>query len=191
VTSRKDGTGVGDCPFCQFAQVLNVHMCPISCMTTTVTPILPIITTPTHHPYTLPLHTTPTHHPYTPPLHPTPTPLQLVLLKKGVRYTILPTLPSSTGKTPKLPTLAHKGQFIMDVMDIAEYIEKSYPHTSLTRQVGWVSKWPLNTFYLSFYLSFYTPPGAKSGQPCLYDWSFCFPFMVFIWSTASHVTHTY
>jgi len=78
VTSRKDGTGVGDCPFCQFAQ--------------------------------------------------------LVLLRKGVRYTILPTLPSSSGKTPKLPTLAHKGQFIMDVMDIAEYIEKSYPHTSLTRQ---------------------------------------------------------
>ena len=34
----------------------------------------------------------------------------------------------------QLPTLVHKGQVITDSLSIAEFIEKSYPHSSLTRQ---------------------------------------------------------
>lgn len=34
----------------------------------------------------------------------------------------------------KLPCLVHKGESIVDSLAIAEYIERTYPHSSLTRQ---------------------------------------------------------
>eukprot|EP00596_Hydrurales_sp_CCMP1899_P002502 CAMPEP_0119041594 /NCGR_PEP_ID=MMETSP1177-20130426/12581_1 /TAXON_ID=2985 /ORGANISM="Ochromonas sp, Strain CCMP1899" /LENGTH=262 /DNA_ID=CAMNT_0007007765 /DNA_START=188 /DNA_END=976 /DNA_ORIENTATION=- len=61
--------------------------------------------------------------------------IQLVLLKKGIPYKVIPTL---NDKMPagitQLPSLSVKGEVISDSLAIAEYIEKSYPHTSLTRQ---------------------------------------------------------
>ena len=57
------------------------------------------------------------------------------MLKKGIPYRVIPTkndaLPAGV---TQLPTLVHKGEVITDAMAIAEFIEKSYPHTSLTRQ---------------------------------------------------------
>lgn len=63
-----------------------------------------------------------------------------MLLKKGIRYNVKPTLP--TGKPEwllekhggKLPALVHKGVSMTDSLAIAEYIEKTFPHSSLTRQ---------------------------------------------------------
>jgi glutathione S-transferase len=34
----------------------------------------------------------------------------------------------------KLPALVHKGESLVDSLAIAEYIEKAFPHSSLTRQ---------------------------------------------------------
>ena len=53
------------------------------------------------------------------------------MLKKGIRYNVRPTLP---GKMEKMPALVHKGITIVDSVSIAEYLEKTFPHTSLTRQ---------------------------------------------------------
>lgn len=66
--------------------------------------------------------------------------VQLVLLKKGVKYDIKPTLPD--GKPDfilnkhdgKMPVIVHKGESIGDSLAIAEYLEKSFPHSTLTRQ---------------------------------------------------------
>mmetsp|Transcript_10458 Transcript_10458/g.14409 ORF Transcript_10458/g.14409 Transcript_10458/m.14409 type:complete len:300 (+) Transcript_10458:36-935(+) len=66
--------------------------------------------------------------------------VQLVLMKKGLRYTVKPTLPSSKPSwllekyEGKMPALVHKSTTITDSLAIAEYIEKTFPHSSLTRQ---------------------------------------------------------
>lgn len=66
--------------------------------------------------------------------------VQLVMLKKGIKYNIHPTLPD---KKPqwlvdnhggKLPAIVHKGKEVTDSLAIAEYIEKQFPHSSLTCQ---------------------------------------------------------
>jgi len=65
--------------------------------------------------------------------------IQLVLIKKGLRYTVKPTLASSKPDWliekhgGKLPVLVHKGTSIGDSLAIAEYIEKNFPFNSLTR----------------------------------------------------------
>mmetsp|Transcript_16129 Transcript_16129/g.35735 ORF Transcript_16129/g.35735 Transcript_16129/m.35735 type:complete len:303 (-) Transcript_16129:53-961(-) len=66
--------------------------------------------------------------------------IQLVLLKKGVPYKVTPTLPADKPEwliskhEGKMPAIMVKGTTMTDSLAIAEYIEKSYPHTSLTRQ---------------------------------------------------------
>jgi len=66
--------------------------------------------------------------------------IQLVLLKKGIPYKVIPTLPDSKPDwlkekhEGKLPCLVDKGQTVVDSLAIAEYIERTYPHSSLTRQ---------------------------------------------------------
>ncbi len=66
--------------------------------------------------------------------------IQLVLLKKGIPYKVIPTMPDNkpswmTEKHQgKLPCLVNKGESISDSLAIAEYIERMYPHSSLTRQ---------------------------------------------------------
>merc|ERR1711988_1726949 len=66
--------------------------------------------------------------------------IQLVMLKKGLRYDVNPTMPETkpdwlTSKHEgKLPCLMHKGDSMTDSLAIAEFIEKTYPHNSLTRQ---------------------------------------------------------
>ena len=47
----------------------------------------------------------------------------------------MPTLDDEMPKgIAKLPALVHKGEVIIDPLAIAEFIERAYPHTSLTRQ---------------------------------------------------------
>jgi glutathione dehydrogenase/transferase len=64
----------------------------------------------------------------------------LVLLKKGVRYSIHPTGSDSkpdwlsSKHDGKMPCLNHKGSSMTDSLAIAEFLEKEYPHNSLTRQ---------------------------------------------------------
>ena len=62
------------------------------------------------------------------------------MLKKGIRYSVRPTLPD---KKPEwlldsfggqLPVLVHKGQALVESLAIAEFLEKTYPQNSLTRQ---------------------------------------------------------
>jgi len=66
--------------------------------------------------------------------------IQLVLLKKGIPYKVIPTLADSKPDwlkekhEGKLPCLVDKGQTVVDSLAIAEYIERTYPHSSLTRQ---------------------------------------------------------
>lgn len=64
----------------------------------------------------------------------------MVLIKKGLTYKVTPTL---SDKKPdwlvekhagKLPVLVHKGSSMSDSLAIAEYLEKTFPHSSLTRQ---------------------------------------------------------
>jgi glutathione S-transferase len=61
------------------------------------------------------------------------------MLKKGIRYTVHPTLSSLKPDwlvqkhAGAMPAIVHKGVTMTDSMDIAEYLEKSYPHCSLTR----------------------------------------------------------
>jgi glutathione S-transferase len=65
---------------------------------------------------------------------------QLVLLKKGLKYNVKPTLPSAKPSwllekhDGKMPALVHKDFSLTDSLAIAEYIEKTFPHSSLTRQ---------------------------------------------------------
>lgn len=66
--------------------------------------------------------------------------IQLVLIKKGLAYDVRPTLSSNKPEfivnqhEGKLPVLVHKGKSMTDSLQIAEFIEKTYPHSSLTRQ---------------------------------------------------------
>jgi len=66
--------------------------------------------------------------------------VQLVLLRKGILFHTTPTLPS---KKPewlvkehggKLPAIVHKGKVVTESVAIAEYLEKAYPHNTLSRQ---------------------------------------------------------
>lgn len=59
----------------------------------------------------------------------------MVLLKKGIPYILMPTLDDEIPNgIAQLPALVHKGEIIVGSLDIAEFIERTYPHTSLTRQ---------------------------------------------------------
>jgi glutathione S-transferase len=66
--------------------------------------------------------------------------IQMVLMKKGIKYTVIPTLPTNKPAwlvekfEGKLPVLVHNDVSLTDSLTIAEYIEKKYPHSSLTRQ---------------------------------------------------------
>jgi len=66
--------------------------------------------------------------------------IQLVLLKKGIKYEVRPTLSDEKPAwlkekhEGKLPALVHKGTSMTDSMAIAEFLERTYPHNSLTRQ---------------------------------------------------------
>lgn len=66
--------------------------------------------------------------------------IQLVLMKKGLKYSVIPTLPTSKPAwlqekhEGKMPAIVHKGVSMTDSLSIAEYIEKTFPHSSLTRQ---------------------------------------------------------
>ena len=61
--------------------------------------------------------------------------MQLVLLKKGIPYKVIPTqMDKLPAGVTQLPSLVHKGETVIDSLAIAEYIEKAFPHTSLTRQ---------------------------------------------------------
>lgn len=61
-------------------------------------------------------------------------------MKKGLKYNVKPTLSSNkpawlTEKFDgKLPALVHTDTTIVESLAIAEYIEKTYPYSSLTRQ---------------------------------------------------------
>ena len=63
-----------------------------------------------------------------------------MLLKKGIPYNVKPTLPSTKpdwlvkNHGGAMPALVHKDVTLTDSLAIAEYIEKTFPHTSLTRQ---------------------------------------------------------
>jgi len=79
--------------------------------------------------------------------------VQMVMLKKGLSYTVRPVtsaaaLPEAISQAlPQkqkgkgkgkgvsgLPVLRHKGEVVTDALAIAEFIERTYPHSSLTRQ---------------------------------------------------------
>ena len=66
--------------------------------------------------------------------------IQMVIQKKGLRYNIHPTLgdkkPDFITSTHdgKMPCLVHKGESMTDSLAIAEFLEREYPHNSLTRQ---------------------------------------------------------
>lgn len=61
-------------------------------------------------------------------------------MKKGLSYSLYPTLPSEKPSwlmekhEGKMPALTHQGKSMTDSLAIAEYIEKTFPHSSLTRQ---------------------------------------------------------
>ena len=62
------------------------------------------------------------------------------MLKKGLRYDVSPTTSDAkpdwikSKHEGKLPCLMHKGDSMTDSLAIAEFLEKTYPHNSLTRQ---------------------------------------------------------
>ena len=66
--------------------------------------------------------------------------LQLVMMKKGLKYKLTPTSASNKPAwlvekhAGKLPALLHKGTPMVDSLAIAEYLEKTFPVPSLTRQ---------------------------------------------------------
>jgi len=66
--------------------------------------------------------------------------VQLVMLKKGIKYNIFPTLAENKPSwlkekhDGKLPAIVHNGVTMTESLAIAEYIEKNFPHSSLTRQ---------------------------------------------------------
>lgn len=61
--------------------------------------------------------------------------IQLVMLKKGIRYSVHPTLPDAKPDfVQTMPTIVHKGTPMSDSLAIGEYLEKNFPHSTLTRQ---------------------------------------------------------
>eukprot|EP00607_Mallomonas_marina_P004628 CAMPEP_0182428980 /NCGR_PEP_ID=MMETSP1167-20130531/25204_1 /TAXON_ID=2988 /ORGANISM="Mallomonas Sp, Strain CCMP3275" /LENGTH=305 /DNA_ID=CAMNT_0024612249 /DNA_START=49 /DNA_END=966 /DNA_ORIENTATION=+ len=66
--------------------------------------------------------------------------IQLVLQKKGVKYNLKPTISSAkpdwllSKHEGKMPCLVHNDVSMTDSLAIAEYLEKTFPHSSLTRQ---------------------------------------------------------
>jgi len=66
--------------------------------------------------------------------------VQMVMLRKGIHYTVRPTASDAkpdwlvNDYAGKMPCLVHKGQVITDSLAIAEFLEKEYPHATLTRQ---------------------------------------------------------
>jgi len=66
--------------------------------------------------------------------------VQMVLQKKGINYSLHPLLPTNKPSwlvekhEGKMPAIVHKGVSMTDSLAIAEYIEKTFPHSSLTRQ---------------------------------------------------------
>jgi glutathione S-transferase len=62
------------------------------------------------------------------------------MLKKGIRYSVHPTLATRKPDwlvekhSGAMPALVHKDKTLTDPLAIAEYLEKTYPHSSLTRQ---------------------------------------------------------
>eukprot|EP01041_Mallomonas_annulata_P006529 gene6529-13216_t len=66
--------------------------------------------------------------------------VQMVLLKKGINYNLKPTTSSNKPAwlndkhSGKMPCLVHNGVSMTDSLAIAEYLEKAFPHSSLTRQ---------------------------------------------------------
>ena len=68
--------------------------------------------------------------------------VQLVMLKKGLKYKLHPVSAAKGANKPaildsvggKLPALLYKGKAMSDSLQIAEFIEKTYPHNTLTRQ---------------------------------------------------------
>jgi glutathione S-transferase len=66
--------------------------------------------------------------------------VQLVLLKKGISYDLKLTTPATKPAwllekhDGQMPALVHKGHVVTDSLKIAEYIDKTFPHDSLTRQ---------------------------------------------------------
>lgn len=61
--------------------------------------------------------------------------VQMVMLRKGLHYTVRPTLSDSKPDfVTTMPTLVHKGEVMSDSLAIAEFLEKTYPHNTLTRQ---------------------------------------------------------
>ena len=57
----------------------------------------------------------------------------MVLLKKGISYNVRPTLITSANKM-EVPKLVTPEKTLTNAMEIAEYIEQKYPHSTLTRQ---------------------------------------------------------
>lgn len=57
----------------------------------------------------------------------------MVLLKKGITYNVRPTVISAANKL-EVPKLITPEMTLTNPLDIAEYIEKKYPHSTLTRQ---------------------------------------------------------
>lgn len=66
--------------------------------------------------------------------------VQMVMKMKGIRYNTYPCLPDSKPDwlvskfEGKMPALKHKDTTLVDSLAIAEYLEKTFPHTSLTKQ---------------------------------------------------------
>ena len=62
------------------------------------------------------------------------------MLKKGIKYNVIPTTQASKPEWllekhgGKMPCIVHNGVSMTDSLAIAEYIEKNFPHSSLTRQ---------------------------------------------------------
>eukprot|EP01031_Cornospumella_fuschlensis_P040411 gene40411-49247_t len=66
--------------------------------------------------------------------------LQMVMLKKGIRYTLKPTKSDEKPEwllqkhNGQMPALVHKDVTLVDSLAIAEYLEQVHPQNSLTRQ---------------------------------------------------------
>jgi len=61
--------------------------------------------------------------------------IQMVMLRKGLAYTVRPTLSDAKPDfVSQLPTLRYKGEVLTDSLAIAEFLEKTFPHNTLTRQ---------------------------------------------------------
>ena len=111
--SNADGTQIGDCPFSQFIQVEYFYSVSVLSIIFKIYIFLHLISFSFD---------------------------QLVMLKKGIRYNVNPTLPTTkpdwlvSKHEGKMPALVHKGVSMVDSIAIAEFLERTYPHNTLTRQ---------------------------------------------------------